>query len=71
MIATGNSSLVLNCPRPLKTRAKVLLFLTIKAVNKDMESKEKFADNHVNNISRLSDAWSNFPITTSETKCHY
>ena len=56
MIATGNSSLVLNCPRPLKTRAKVLLFLTIKAVNKDMESKEKFADNHVNNISRLSDA---------------
>ena len=58
--------------RPIKyIRAKVLLFLTIKVVNNDMESKKKIAENHVNNISRLSEGWSNFPITISETKCHY
>ena len=29
------------------------LFLTIRAVNKDIKGKENFTQNHVHNISRL------------------
>ena len=40
--------------------AKIWLFLTIGAVNKNIKSKKKFADNHENNILRLFNNLSNF-----------
>ena len=49
---------------------KVWLFLTIKAVNKDIKCK-KNGENHVHNILRIVDVWVNFPFTTSETKRDY
>ena len=44
------------------------LFLTVGAVNKDIKSKIKFADNHCHNILRLFDNLPNFPFMTSEVK---
>ena len=40
--------------------------LTIKAVNKDINSKKK-VDNDVHNNLRLFDSWVNLSFTTSET----
>ena len=45
--------------------------LTYLAVNKDINSKRKFADNHFHNISRLFDALPNFSFTTNETMDDY
>ena len=43
------------------------MFLKIGAVHKDIKVKEKFSDNHVNNIMGLFNALPNFLFTTSET----
>ena len=43
----------------------------MKALNKDIKSKEKFADNPVYNILRLFEDWVSFPFTTSERKRVY
>ena len=51
--------------------SKIWLFLTGKAVNKDIKIKRKFCRNHVRNILRLFDGWANFLLTTSETKRDY
>ena len=45
-----------------------MILLTIKAVNKDIKTKENFSDNHVHNILRLFDDWLNFSLTTNENK---
>ena len=37
------------------------------AVNKDLKSKSKFADNYFHNILRLFDVLTNLPFTRSET----
>ena len=42
------------------------VFLTIKAVNEDIKSERKFADNHVQSILRLIDGWANFSFPSSE-----
>ena len=41
--------------------------LTNLATNKDLKSKENFADNHFHNILRLFHILPNFPFTTSES----
>ena len=47
------------------------LFLTMKAVNKDIISKKKITDNHVHNILRLFGGWASYPFITSEKKHVY
>ena len=44
-------------------------FSAIGAVNGDIKSKKKnkIADNHGHDISRLFDGWTNFPVNTGET----
>ena len=48
-----------------------MIVLTIGAVNKDIKSKEKFSDNHFNNILRLFDVLLKFSFTAREKKCDY
>ena len=47
------------------------VFLTIKAVNEDIKSERKFADNRVQSILRLIDGWANFSFPSSEKKGDY
>ena len=48
-----------------------MTFLAIETVNKDINAKENFADNHGQNITIIFDVLPNFPFTTSETKPDY
>ena len=47
------------------------MFLTNLAVNKDIKSKENFADNHFQNILILSDVAPNFPFPARERMRNY
>ena len=51
--------------------AKILLFLTIWAVNKNQKAQENFAGYHDHDILRLFDVLPNFSFTASETKGDY
>ena len=47
------------------------MFLANLAVNKDIKSKKKNAENHFHNILRLFDVLKNRPSATSETVGDY
>ena len=49
----------------------ICLFLTIRAINKDIKARENFANNHFNNILRLFHALRNFLFNSIELMCDY